>query len=163
MLSELKVVQPKSKVLRFTKLSDLAQAAMDDLAVIEALPETYSVNMGDWVINNRNNRCAVCAAGAMIVNRLETPENPIYEDRKLCPTDFMYDQETVRQLYAVNDLRMGEIGWAWDSFHGSNDDGGDGLPRGILRSMEVEEYDRNPELFRSQMNEVIAYLRSVGL
>lgn len=55
-------------------LSELAQMAVDDVRKCEALPEKFAIWMGTWFAPNMEligGRCALCAAGAVMANRLD--------------------------------------------------------------------------------------------
>lgn len=89
------------------KLSDLIRVALADLRKVEAMPETYSVDMTAWHVppNYWYKTCRVCLAGAVISQTLCEPATGVSS-----PGCFPLD--VADKLHALDLVRTGQIGAA---------------------------------------------------
>jgi hypothetical protein len=81
--------------------SELILIALEDLERCEADPR-YEVDMGVWHENILNSKCEVCAAGAVMAQRLDVGINCSIE-----PVNFNDDIRD--KLFAINYLRRGKL------------------------------------------------------
>lgn len=95
----------KEQFAQIEKPSELLRVALDDLRVVEKMP-AYSINMETWHSPDSDSppgsHCYVCIAGAVMVNTLNVGTN-----RAVLPMDFI--DSISNKLYAINELRMGNI------------------------------------------------------
>jgi hypothetical protein len=89
--------------------SKLILIALEDIEAVEKQPKFKFRMNTDWVTPLGDNRCAVCAAGAVLVNRID-PSLPgeLDKDGWFTP-EFLDDSTNVQQLLAINNLREGDI------------------------------------------------------
>lgn len=134
------------------KLSELAQMALDDVAAVEKL-EGYSIDMDDvfHAAYPDDGLCVVCAAGAVMVNRLGA-------DRALDhgPRDFGPNNSNA--LLAIDSLRVGQVGAALGRLiHGYSK----GVRHALDRS--IAQYATSATDWRADMIRLVADLREAGL
>jgi len=87
-------------------LSGLLTLALDDLAKCDA-DLRYIVDMGSWHEPDRQGRCAVCLAGAVMAKSLGYPHSSLF------PSSFSGSLRC--KMEALNCLRKGECidAWRW--------------------------------------------------
>jgi hypothetical protein len=129
------------------KPSELIRLAVDDLKKVEAMPETYVINMGAWHEGGKSN-CMVCLAGAVMAMTLHVTPN-----QSVGPGHF---PECVGQLSALNYFRAG-------SLHSGLTSMGVKQPRGCSDTYPVVSYATDPYRFKQSMLGLAAYLEGYKL
>lgn len=132
------------------KLSELGALGLKALAEVEAMPETYTVDMKFWHAPSGDAGCLVCMAGAVIATqKLATPLDPV------APRYFNY--ETRCALEAINELRTGRVGSAAGAL---------GLPLLPIHrelSRPITPYREDAGAFRTQFAQLVSDLKGAGL
>jgi hypothetical protein len=82
------------------KPSELLMVAMQDLEVIESMPDKYVVMMSKWHNYSHGSTCSVCHAGAVMANTLKADAKHTY-----FPEEF--GEETKCKLMAIDCFRRG--------------------------------------------------------
>jgi hypothetical protein len=135
------------------KLSELAQMALDDVLAVERLPNQFVVDMGEFIVES-GNLCRVCAAGAVMVQRLGATTNSTTND---------FGPHNKWALWAIDKLRMGYVGWALQILKGDErvawrrEDTDHALDR------DVPEYSTDSGEWHVAMRSLIADLQKAGL
>ena len=126
------------------KLSDLITVALADLTQIEAMPETYTVDMTTYH-RPENGVCHVCLAGAVIARTLDR-----------APTEHVWTSKTGYQdhLQALNAARQGYVYPALRQL---------GQPTKFPSYVPITPYATNPADFRADMIALAANLATEGL
>ncbi len=91
------------------KLSELAKMALDDVVAVEQLADRYVVGMHDVFhtpgYNEDDERCVVCAAGCVMVQRLKAePEHDV--------GPYEFGKHNGDALMAIDCLRTGDVAGA---------------------------------------------------
>lgn len=136
-----------------TKLPDLPSAlirvALADLAKVEAMPEKYEINMGDWHFPI-GGRCSVCLAGSVMAMSLGAPPDQEFE-----PRDFSAGCEaTYFKLKALDWFRTGKVQTGLMSID---------IDHSYVKDRSIAVYGWQPELFRSDMEQLASDLEAAGL
>lgn len=134
---------PTKDLSEFTKLSDLAEAALADLEAVEK-DERYVVDMESWH-EPADGVCMVCLAGAVMANRLVC--NPTVT---LMPS-MLHEAQKLRSL---NLLRMGIISGALEQFGITNSP--------LFPYAVIANYAKNRDQFFADMRGIITLLREHG-
>lgn len=127
------------------KPSDLIELALRDLNAVAANPE-YAVDMKEWhKLSPRDNICHVCLAGAVMARTLG------FQRERIASWDGL-NSTTGKKLRALDFFRSGMIR--------------SGLKRmGItadIPSVDIPEYELDPEGFRNDLQEMANELRGKG-
>jgi hypothetical protein len=143
------------------KLSDLAQIALDDVMRIRSLPG-YRINMNRWH-ELLGGSCAVCAAGAVIANRLS-----VDRESDVFGVDFdkRFGAANAKALLIIDELRSGAVGNAKNLLGASDEDAYSVWANNFATHQldrNIVEYHEDPEQWRSDMLDLIADLRQAGL
>ncbi len=144
------------------KISDLINMAIDDIEAIEKM-ENYVIDMGTWhettKFDDGVEKCAVCMAGAVMVNTLKANY-----DQTIFPLSYAgNDPYTAQRLMALNSFRIGDLEGGWNDIHENEDGDNDCVwPDGLEEDVEVDQYDVNPELFKEQMRNIAKMFADVG-
>lgn len=147
------------------KLSELAQVALNDLALAESLPKQYRIDMGNWLVQKTSGVCVMCAAGAVMSFTLG--EALRLGERLDHPTRIAQRfGENARALFAIDMLRRGWVGSALAIINSDEpektwwecDDQDD---HELTR--EMGEYESGPDGWRDEMNQLVSDLREAGL
>lgn len=88
------------------KLSELAQIALDDVTKVETLPG-FQIDMGNWARSYNGGNCHVCAAGAVMVERLGLRNGEGVQNNEQLLERFGYENGAA--LLAIDALRRGCI------------------------------------------------------
>ena len=134
------------------KLSDCIILALADLEKVEA-SDQYVVNMHEWHRPGDDNRCVVCLAGAVIAETLGGVRLQV-----LSPSH--YPDETATRLFALNDVRCGDVCGAL--LHQM------GVHESIVSDFvtfypDVPDYEESPKEFKSKMREIAQMLKEHDL
>lgn len=145
------------------KLSDAILLALNDLAVVESMPDRFKIKMHIWHstydsrLEIENKHCNVCFAGSVMANSLKVKDDTTY-----VPSNFSPQWSMV--FHALNEVRVGNLadaltsmGNTWDEIR-SFVNGCDGS----LLNIEVSEYQYQPESFKEQMLEIAMMLQVNG-
>lgn len=130
------------------KPSELIRVALDDLAKCEADPDSFTINMGDWLVPE-NGKCSVCLAGAVMAQSINV-------DRSRALTPYFLGESVRDKLLALNLLRVGDVRIGL-SFMGI--DKGCDMPS----SRMVARYRDDPAQFRADMLQLAADLAAHNL
>jgi len=131
------------------KLSDLVDAALDDLEAVERDP-AYLVDMEVFYKPGKNGVCHVCLAGAVMVRRLG-----IRPDKEMLLKNFG-NSDTRGKLYALDYFAYGYISDALSSMGLYNLEEPD--------CPDWQDYDHtDPKIFKTQARAAAATLRAKGL
>lgn len=84
--------------------SQLIRLALDDLLKVEAMPDVYEVNMGEWHMPQDNRICSVCLAGSVLAMHFNT------DVKEQADTD-RYGDHNERALLALNEFRHADNDW----------------------------------------------------
>lgn len=115
------------------KLSDLLELALSDLEFCEN-DSRYVIDMQQWLVDG----CRVCLAGAVMAKTLNM-------DHVIS----VFDLDDCGKFLAINDARVGDVYTA-----------GRHLGKELIGyNIPVVPYEENKELFKSQLNGLIHYLR----
>jgi hypothetical protein len=146
------------------KPSDLLEVALRDLKAVEAMRDTYVVNMGLWhePKSGYGSKCAVCLAGSVLAQSMSVHPttsagpsvmlNSCGEVASLHPKD-------AGKLLALNNFRMGLIGAALAEMKIPR-------PKDLPRAVQSEHagYRRGEKkAFKEDMQGIIDLLRKHGL
>ncbi len=129
--------------------SILIKLALDDLNKVERF-KGYRVDMNSWhLYSEKSEICAVCLAGAVMVQTLKAPQN-----ESIYPSTFPLD--TNGKLAALDFFRLGSVG------HGFNRLGlfskeGDKFNR------EIPNYRSDRPGFKRAMRKLVRDLKAAGL
>lgn len=132
------------------KMSDLIRVALKDMALCEADP-CYAIHMMDWHTPSKG-VCKVCLAGAVMAKTLE-----VSVEGRFVPSYFKETPDNRHKLYALNDLRIGDVEGAMRSMH---------LPEWddyLHLDREIVPFQDNADLFYNQMFELAQDLEEAGL
>ncbi len=137
------------------KPSELLSVALKDLEKVEQTTN-YVVNMDNWYTNIKGN-CAVCFAGSVMANTLKVQTNNLLKKnhdavKELCPDNF--NQELLA-LKALDNFREGRLAAGFTNL---------GLEYPISFEPEVKlvDYNKNPQVFKVQMKNLIKQLKTQG-
>lgn len=142
------------------KPSELIKVALADLAKCER-SKKYVIEMGNWHVLRPNNKCEVCFAGAVMAKTLKL--GGISLDADWVPRNFgcHFDEDTASKLYALDDLRTGDIAEALDVLKVLE------VPSSaralVTEGMEVCDYRKNKAQFKRDMNRLAKELSKYGL
>lgn len=100
MTTDITLSAPPTEVLLPHVPSALIRLALADLRKVEAMPETYRVDMGTWHAPELNGTCVVCFAGAVMANTLGAPR-----DRSF--SQYGFGEHNFTALDALDDFRLG--------------------------------------------------------
>lgn len=129
------------------KPSELLTLALKDLEACKR-DSNYSISMSVWHSFEPNDRqCYVCMAGAVMAQTMKVPLTKMI--------DPAYCAET-RQLYAINEFRMGNIKEGLSFLDISK-------PFRCAGYFPVAEYCLNPEQFKQDIKGLITYLQTFDL
>ena len=87
------------------KLYKLLEIALDDLEKMWRNPK-YIIDMAYWHEPGED-QCHICLAGAVIANRMDSKPDRAFHLNGL-------DDNIRKRLYAIDELREGEIIWAYE-------------------------------------------------
>lgn len=133
------------------KPSELIRIAIADLKKVESMNK-YTVDMGAWHDDDKmDSTCHVCMAGSVIACTLDKTGKEHWPN--LSPYDF--DLDTESKLRAINYLRMGSVGRAFDAI-GLNYDEGNKYMRDIC------QYHNGAEIFYEDMEQLASDLEKDG-
>jgi len=131
------------------KPSDLILLAINDLKAVEQ-SEKYVIDMStfhdpDYAVNGK---CAVCFAGSVMAKSLKCVPTKAYDPAR-------FDDKTMKQLYALDSFRQGDIASGFDYL-------GIHLPDLVRSEIEVQDYDDDRELFKEQLTKLAKDLKALG-
>lgn len=131
------------------KPSELIRVALADLRKVEAMPDVYKIDMGDWhAVDDDSNHCFVCLAGSVMAQTLKVDAGSNCE-----PWDF--DEVTCGKLEALNEFRAGCVRAGLSCLDVENGPSVD--------DREMARYADNPEAFHRDMQTLASDLEAVGL
>jgi hypothetical protein len=130
------------------KPSELLRLAIGDLEKVEAMPETYKVNMGAWHDKANREQCHVCLAGAVMAMTLHVPP-----DEDSSPGHFT---ECAGHLHALNHFRVGNVESGLNSMCITR-------PSSCTDRMPVTGYNMDSVKFKRDMIYMSDYLENKGL
>ena len=138
------------------KPSELIRVALADLRKVEAMPETYRVDMNRWH-HPMGGKCSVCLAGSVIAQTLgEDPAIDTDHDEIDVDAEGLGDK-----LSALNDFRMGDVHWGVHTMLGESTVRG--LPEELHTAL-IAPYDAaDPEAFHRDMAKLADDLEAAGL
>lgn len=132
------------------KPSALIRLALDDLAKVEAMPEMYRVEMGEWHNPHHDDaKCRVCLAGSVIARTLGAAPGDFME-----PSD--YPDDVADKLCALDRFRIGRLYCGLYCI-------GLEAPEGLPPLATVTPHSRDPNKFRADMLALAAMLEEHGL
>jgi hypothetical protein len=155
------------------KMSALIRISLADIRKAERQPKKFIVEMSDWLSHTEvectmgstvietYKVCALCAAGSVMAFSLDgLKTNKDYE-----PHNFPENQQ---QLYAINNLRTGNVQSAWRDLNSSA--GYDNFEEYLAAAepagrfdTTIPEYNRlNPEPFHKAMTKLQQKLQKAG-
>lgn len=135
---------PPTEVLLPHVPSALIRLALADLRKVEAMPETYDVNMYDWH-EPKNGKCSVCLAGSVMASSLG-----VSSDKAEYPGAL--GEHNGAALDALNSLR---VGWVEEAFMclSINES---------FKDREIPIYSFEPESFHLAMRVLASDLEMIG-
>lgn len=146
------------------KLSELAAMALDDVTELEQRPSEFTIDMEEAYLDpaGPNGTCVICAAGAVMVQRLGASP-----DHVLFPHSF--EPRIHRALEAIDRLRDGSVGAAFVELRArvihpsamKSFDADYAAARELDRDMP--RYSESTELWREEMQVLIDDLEEAGL
>lgn len=110
--------------------------------------DAYGTNTGK--VLKPAKKCAVCFAGAVIANTLETK----FGENK---TPNQFDSETAAKLNALDSFRQGEVAYALETFYQA-----ESFSRRMDRNV-VSYGTRNSAKFKKQMRQLAKDLKAFGM
>ena len=154
------------------KLSDLINIALNDLEVVEQMPEIYKVDMGNWHgpqydgedvwRNSSPIICAVCFAGCVMANTLKCNPNDQFHPS-------FFDSDTKLKLVFLDHIRNGFIDDALCIFYSKDnismllsERGLDDISFDYL-FIERYMYNKDPKGFKEKMCEMATILSNYDL
>lgn len=129
--------------------SKLIRIALADIEKVEADPRLV-VDMDYWVEGGE--MCAACFAGAVMLFTLAEFDD--YKDLSLAPNDY---EENYWQLRALDFLRIGDLSpaFVYLGLHGQDE--------AITKcKRSITPYDKSPEQFKEDMNNLANDLEKAG-
>lgn len=134
------------------KPSDLIELALNDLIKVEH-DKRYKIDMNEWHRPNGDGICVVCQAGAVIAKTFKTPPTSLFDFFGASTWDNV-------RLDALDDIRAGNF----EGFEASLE-----LNTDLSNLSDVYygarlwiTYDRNPELYKMNMQTIAEFYKSIG-
>lgn len=153
------------------KLSDLLELALNDLEKAEN-SKTHAVSMDVWYKPHKGGKCLVCLAGSVMAFSLgvKVDESISTTDSVgWCPLNFakfslsdksFYTNQDADALSALNALRTGQVSSAAEMIDILLINGDVAYDREFDR--EIVDYHKDPDLFKTQLYELVNDLRTEG-
>ena len=133
------------------KLSDLLELALDDLETTEKDP-AYEINMLYWhELDEVDNTCRVCLAGAVLAQTLEVPVSFNY-------LRYRPEPDLEDKMDAINFVRLGFVDYALKALNRASfyEVGKDRW------RIEVPQYYIDPKRFKKTLRNLVPELRAKG-
>jgi hypothetical protein len=134
------------------KLSVLAEMALDDVVKVEQL-NGFVIDMSEFIIDG-GEVCSVCAAGAVMVQRLGATKSNTTED---------FGLDNKRALWAIDALRLGLVGKAKQRLTMGNPPIDNAADADHWLDRDLPEYDADCSDWHEAMQVLIDDLREAGL
>lgn len=149
----------KPKLKLSDKFSDVIIQAVKDLKAAERAEKSVDIYMGDWYVpkgiddgdGQKTEKCEVCFAGAVIRKGVKGTK---LENQHLTPDSF--DNKTRQKLYALNEIREGNLSTAIEEFYGK-------CPSILDDCIDVTDYHDDPDSFKVEMLNIAKQLKEIGL
>ena len=131
-------------------LHELLDLALNDFDKVME-DDKYAVNMGGWHLRGYGKKkCRVCLAGSVMAKTLA-----VRRWHDAWPSD--YDNDTSRKLFAINDLRLGNLNDAYYYVYGENPS------KNLDKEANVSYFLNNAENWRADMAAVLEILKREGI